>query len=287
MRKMDRLFKYGIACSLNETSVHAPITLRGDIEQIATTAKEIGYNGIELQLCNPQDYDWNNLANVAKQVGVEFCAIATGREIVENKLSLISEDRGVRRAAIDRLKLHIDLGAVIHCMVIVGSMRSSIPDWNRYQYYEDLLTEAILELSDYAATKDVKLVVENILTSISNYLNTMKQVMDYIKKLNRDNVGVHLDTYSMLMEDNNITGSVQYCAPKLDYVHFSDSARLYPGGGNVDFKTFIKSLLDVGYKGYITTECVPYPTEYLCAKRGLDYIRALETCVTIERSVVR
>ncbi len=284
---MDRLFKYGIACSLNETSVHAPITLRGDIEQIATTAKEIGYNGIELQLCNPQDYDWNNLANVAKQVGVEFCAIATGREIVENKLSLISEDRGVRRAAIDRLKLHIDLGAVIHCMVIVGSMRSSIPDWNRYQYYEDLLTEAILELSDYAATKDVKLVVENILTSISNYLNTMKQVMDYIKKLNRDNVGVHLDTYSMLMEDNNITGSVQYCAPKLDYVHFSDSARLYPGGGNVDFKTFIKSLLDVGYKGYITTECVPYPTEYLCAKRGLDYIRALETCVTIERSVVR
>jgi len=115
----------------------------------------------------------------------------------------------------------------------------------------------------------------------------MKQVMDYIKKLNRDNVGVHLDTYSMLMEDNNITGSVQYCAPKLDYVHFSDSARLYPGGGNVDFKTFIKSLLDVGYKGYITTECVPYPTEYLCAKRGLDYIRALETCVTIERSVVR
>ena len=284
---MGKLFKYGIACSLNETSTSAPIILRGDIEYLAKTAKEIGYDGIELQLSNPQNYDWDNLVSTAKQAGLEYCAIATGREYHENKLSLISEDKSVRRAAIDRLKLHVDLGAKIGCMVIVGTMRSHIPDFSRYEYYENLLTEAVLELSDYAKTKGVQLVIENILSFTSNWLNTMKQVTDYVKKIGRDNVGVHLDTYSMLMEDNDIRGSIQYCAPKLDYVHFADSARLYPGGGNVDFKTFMKSLLDVGYKGYVTTECIPYPSEYLCAKRGLDYIRALETCVTIERSVDR
>jgi sugar phosphate isomerase/epimerase len=284
---MTHLFKYGIACSLNEASTAAPITLRGDIDYLAKTAKSIGYDGIELQLYNPMDHDWQNLVDTARKHDMAFCAIATGRELYENGFNLISDDPGVRKAAVARLKQHIDLGQVLDCMVIVGSMRSFIPDLSRYDYYENLHTEAILELSTYAQTKNVPLVIENILSSITNYLNTIKQVTDYVQKINRDNVGVHLDTYSMLMEENNIHKAVSYCVSKLKYVHFSDSARFYPGGGNVDFKSFMHALLDVNYQGYVSTECVPYPSEYLCAKRGLDYIHALETIVTIERSIDR
>lgn len=284
---MSHLFKYGIACSLNEASPAAPIILRGDIEYLAKTAKEIGYDGIELQMYNPMDHDWQKLVDTIRKYELEFCAIATGREFYENGLNLISDDPGIRKSAVARLKQHVDLGQAIGCMVIVGSMRSKIQDLSRYDYYENLHTEAVLELSDYAQKMHVHLVIENILSSISNYLNTIKQVMDYIKKIGRDNVGVHLDTYSMLMEENNIHKAIAYCASKLDYVHFSDSARFYPGGGNVDFKSFMHALLDAKYQGYISTECIPYPTEYLCAKRGLDYMHALETIVTIERSIDR
>lgn len=287
MENKEHLFKYGIACSLDETPLQAPITLRGDIEYLAKTASEIGYDAIELQLCNPDRYNWTHLADTARQMGLAFCAIATGREYVENRLSLISDDAGVRRAAIDRLKEHVDMGAALGCMVIVGTMREHIRDFSQYDLYEGYLTEAVLALADYAAEKGVQLVIENILSFTSNYLNTMKQVMDYVLKIGRKNVGVHLDTYSMLMEDNNIGRSISYCASKLDYVHFSDSARLYPGGGNVDFKTHMKCLLDVGYQGYVATECIPWPTQFLCAQRGLRYIHALETIVTIERSVDR
>lgn len=284
---MNNMFKYGIACSLDETSTRAPIILRGDIESIAITAKEIGYTGLELQMCDPQQYDWKNLTSTAHQIGMEFCAIATGRELHEHGLSLISDDPGIRRNAIDKLKIHIDLGAAIGCLVIIGTVRSNIPDMTRYVHYEDLLSKAMLELSDYAQAHGVLLVVENILSSISNYLNTMKEVTDYINRLGRENIGIHLDTYSMLTEDNNITRAVQYCADKLDYVHFSDSGRYYPGGGNVDFKAFMNALRDIGYKGYVTTECIPYPDPYLCARRGLDYLRALETCIAIEHSIDR
>ena len=249
--------------------------------------REIGYDAIELQLKDPEKFSWDNLVKTAKQHGLEYSAIATGREIIENGLSLISDDAGVRRAAIDKLKVHIDLGAVIGAPVIVGTMRSKIPDMSKFKHYEDYLTAAKLELADYAAKKGVRLLVENILRAISNYLNTMKEVTDYVDRLNRPNIGIHLDTYSMLAEDNDIIGCVNYCAHKLDYVHFSDSGRYYPGGGNVDFKTFMKALLDVGYKGYIATECIPCPTEYDCAKRGLDYMHALETILTIERAPQR
>ncbi len=286
---MGDSYKYGVACAPDSPSREAPIILRGEIERVAETAREIGYDGLELQICDPGRLDARRFAAVARQAGLEYSAIATGRELIENGLSLISDDAGIRRAAVDRLKEHVDLAAALGggCMVIVGTMRSKIADFSRYAYYEDLLTGAKRELADYAEGKGVRLLVENILKGISNYLNTMREVTDYVKRLGRGNVGVHLDTYSMLAEDRDIAACVRYCADRLEYVHFSDSGRYYPGAGNVDFKAFLHALADVGYRGWIATECVPVPTEYDCAKRGLDYIKALETVVDIERSLPR
>ena len=281
------MFTYGIACALDEVSLEAPITLRGDIEYLAKTVKDIGYEAIELQLKDPQNFDWKNLRQVADQAGLKYSAIATGREYVENGLCLISDDAGVRRAAIDKLKQHIDLAQFLECMVIVGTMRAKITDFSKFDHYLGFLTEAKLELADYAAKKDVIILVENILAGVSNYLNTMRQVMDYVVRLNRPNILVHLDTYSMLMEDNDIPAAVEYCASKLEYVHFADSARLFPGGGNVDFKAHVKALKKVGYHGYVVTECVPLPDPITCARYGLEYMRAIEECVRIETAYSR
>ncbi len=281
------MFTYGIACSLDDVSREAPIILRGDMDYLAQTAKDLGYQAIELQMRDPQRYDAAKLRRVADQAGLEFAAIATGREIVETGLCLLADAPAMRRAAIDKVKLHIDMAEVLGAMVIVGSMRAKIKDFSRFDHYLGFLTEAKLELADYAAGKNVVILVENILAGISNYLNTMRQVTDYVNRLKRDNVLIHLDTYSMLMEDNDIAGAVEYCAPKLEYVHFADSARLYPGGGNVDFKTFMKALKRVGYDGYVVFECVPLPDEITCAKNALDYVRALEECIRIETFMVR
>ncbi len=115
----------------------------------------------------------------------------------------------------------------------------------------------------------------------------MRQVTDHVKRLDRKNILVHLDTYSMLMEDNDIAGAIEYCAPWLEYVHFADSARLFCGGGNVDFKTFMKQLVKVGYNKYVVVECVPVPDEITCAKNCIDYMKAMEEIVRIELSLVR
>jgi sugar phosphate isomerase/epimerase len=286
MRGMS-MFDYGIACALDEVSREAPITLRGDIERICGIAAGIGYKAIELQMRDPQRFDWKNIRRVADQAGLALSAIATGREFVENGLCLISDDPAHRRAAIEKLKIHIDMGQTLGAMVIVGTMRSKIADFSRYDHYIGLLTEAKLELAEYAEARGVVILVENILASTSNYLNTMRQVTDYVYKLGRGNILVHLDTYSMLMEENDIRAAVEYSAPKLAYVHFADSARLYPGGGNVDFKTFMKALEKVGYRGCVALECVPVPDEYACAKNGYDYLRALEECIRIESALIR
>ena len=281
------MFKYGVACSLNDVSTTAPIILRGPIEQLCQQAKEIGYDGLEIQLANPMQYDWGHIKKVCGDYGLELITFATGRELGENGLCLLSDDEAVRRAAVARLKEHIDCAQAAGCQVIVGSMRKHVPDWSQSDRYLGYHRDAIIELADYAKDKGVRIWVENILSFISNFLNTMRQVQDFVVSLPCDNVGVHLDTYSMNMEDNDIPASYRYCAPNLEYVHFSDTARLYPGGGNVDFKTHMRCLKEIGYQGFITTECVPIPTAYDCADLGLKYMKAMEQIVEIEMGASR
>ena len=103
---MEQHFQYGVACAMEEVPASWAINLRGSIDDLTQTASQLGYDALELQLCNPQNYDWKQLRRTAEQHGLRFCADATGRELIENGLSLISADPGVRRAAIDRLKLH-------------------------------------------------------------------------------------------------------------------------------------------------------------------------------------
>jgi sugar phosphate isomerase/epimerase len=270
------LFRYGVACALDAPSPAAPIVLRGGIEQICETCRKVGYEGIEIQSRDPQKFDWEKIRKTTEEYGLSVCALATGREFNENRLWLLDPDANARRTAINKLKLHIDLAGVLGSMVIVGSMRKDIPDFSRYDYYLGLHNEAISELAEYAAPKGVTIVLENILTFTSNFMCTAKQTADAVRMIGKENVRTHLDSFSMLMEDNEIAESYEYSAPELAYVHFSDSARLYPGGGNVNFFEHMKALQGVGYKGWVTIECIPWPDEFTCAKRSLDYLKATE-----------
>ena len=277
------MFKYGISCSLEPQSERQPVILRGDIGSIAERAAKAGYDGIELFIRNPDQYDADELLAAAKAHGLEYCAIATGMEYTRNGLCLIDDDPAKRRAAVDRLKAHMDLGAKLGCPVIAGIMRGNIPDFDHYQMYEDRLTEALSELNAYSGQVGCEVVVESILRYINNYLNSAPETADYLRRIHLPHVTLHIDTHSMILEDSDLADSVRQTADILGYVHFPDSNRGYPGAGNIDFKPIMRALADVGYEGYITLECTPYPTEYDCAKRGIDYLRALETIIRLEK----
>ncbi len=276
------MFKYGIVCGLEPMPDTKPVILRGDIITCADIAAKIGYDAMELHIREPRNYDANYLKKVADDRNLSYCGIATGMEYINNRLSLISDDKNVRRAAIDRLKEHVDLGAVLECPVIIGIMRSNIPNEQERAKYIGYHSEALAELSEYARKQGASLVVESIMRYINNYLNNVPETVDYLDRLGLDNVKIHIDTHSMIVEDQDMPESIRYCKGKMGYVHFTDSNRRYPGGGNVDFKACMKALLEIDYQGYIGFECVPYPDQIKCAQYCFDYMKALETCIEIE-----
>lgn len=276
-------FHYGISCALEPQPQRQPVIICGEIEHVASEVRRAGYDAIELFIRDAAQYDVSRLLHAAKNEGLGYCAIATGMEYNLNGLCLISDDAENRRKAVDALKAHLDLGAALGCPVIVGIMRGNIPDFSRYGEYEARFTQALTELSSYAVQAGGSIVIESILRYINNYLNSAPETANYLRKVDLPGVKLHIDTHSMILEDKNLAQSVYECADILGYVHFSDSNRGYPGAGNIDFKAVLSALMDVGYQGYISTECQPYPTEFDCAQRGLAYIKSLVSVLELER----
>lgn len=271
------MHRYAITAALEEIPLLQPVVLRGEFEASAEIAKEAGYKAIELHIRNPKQYDGENLLAVADSKGLGFAGIATGMEYTRNHLSLIDMDSNIRMSAIQRLEEHIDLAQMLDCPVIIGIMRANIPDFDRYAFYEGLLTDSLTRLADYAQKKEVRIVFEAINFYINNYLNTVEDTFDYLRRIGKPNLKIHIDSHSMNISDANNARSIRYCGNNLGYVHFSDSNRLRPGLGHMNFKEMLDVLDEVGYDDYISIECIPTPDPKTCAFECMEYLKKIET----------
>lgn len=274
-------FKYSIAVTKEDVSFWTPIVFRGDIFQSIDKAKQIGYDAVELHLRNPKEIDADRLKKYCDFNNFNISALGTGLESSLNKLSLIDDDEMVRHKTIERLKEHIDLAMKLGCSVIIGCIRGNIPHYKEYEKYEKYLISALTQLVDYAEKKRVILFLEAINRYVNNYLNTVKQTTDFVNNLGSSMLKVHIDTHHMNIEEVDLRESIKYCGDKLGYVHISDSNLRYPGAGHIDFISVMQALKDVGYSGYISLECLPYPDAYIVAEKSLNFIKSIEQLTII------
>jgi sugar phosphate isomerase/epimerase len=278
------MFHYGVSAALEMLPESQPVTLRGSIEELCQLAKEIGYDALELHIRDPKRYDVEEIRAVTGRYGLSICAAANGMEHTLGGLSLIDDDPVKREQAIAKVFEHVDFVSRLDARLILGIIRGNIPKGKPVQGYLDRFAEALGRICDYAVQKQVPVVLESILRYINNYLNGVPETMDFITALGHPNLSLHLDTHSMALEEKNLKESILYCKDKpLGYVHYSDNNRFYPGGGALNFSELTGALLDIGYSGFITVECLPYPSAEESARRGLAYMKHIENAVTIER----
>ncbi len=276
------MLKYAVQISTDEVAERNPVVLRGTIDDCMERAAKYGYDGVELFMHSPEEKDERHYKELSDRYGLPFTCICTGMEYGKFGLCLTSEDTDIRKAAVEKLKHHIEFGKEIGAMICIGTMRGQIPDSAHRQDCYKRLHEALIELNDYAREMNVQLLVEDNPQYVSNFLNTIEEVGEFVRKINLSNVALHLDTHCMAMEDRDITGGIVRYKDIFKYIHYSDSNRGYPGSCKVDFKAITKTLLEIGYDGWITSECQPYPSEEECAVRGLKYMKAVEEAAKIE-----
>ncbi|MCG8481729.1 MAG: sugar phosphate isomerase/epimerase [Clostridia bacterium] len=253
----------------------APLLLLGGICENLKKAHEAGYSAIEVHTRENVDLDYEKILDVCNELDMRISAVVTGRLNTQEHVSLIDDDSIKANKAVDGLKKYIDIAEILKSDIIIGWIKGVLPDRDKSTFYEKRLAHNLRILAVYASKKHVKLFIEGVNRYETNYLSKGKEIIDFIEKYDIPNVFIHLDTFHMNIEEENISDTIRYCGSKLGYIHFADSNREYPGSGHIDFKSIIKALDDIHYDGYIAVECLPIPTGEEAARFAIENIKAV------------
>lgn len=214
--------------------------------------KEAGFDLIEFPLMDPFSFDVEVAQAALKEHDLAVSAslgLSEATDVTSANPQVVAAGEALLIKAVDVLA---ELGGKHFCGVIYSAMK---------KYMEPVSDEgmassrrAIARVADHAAKRGVSVSLEVVNRYETNVLNTARQALDYVEEVNRPNLGIHLDTYHMNIEESDMFAPVLDAAPALRYVHIGESHRGYLGTGTVDFDNFFKALGRVGYNGPIVFE---------------------------------
>lgn len=260
---------------VEEAGAQAPLVLRGDYADSIRTAARIGYDAVELHVADPATVDGGTIRAACDSAGVSLSSIGTGLALVRDGLSLTSRDRQIRHRAIIRLQNFLRLGAEFGSVVIVGLIKGLVKNSNDRSEYEQYLSEALDACLPMAKDLGVTLVLEAMNRYESDALNTIEECVRSIQRFDSDSLKLHIDTYHMNIEEDQIGRNILAAGKYIGHVHLADSNRGYPGTGHYNFAETIAALRAVAYQGALAVECMARPTPERAAQGAHDTMRAL------------
>lgn len=235
----------------------------------------LGYAGVELAIRDPGQVDLDAIAACAREAGVAIPAIGTGQAFLEEGLALVASDESVRAAAVARLEAQLVAAQRLGALLIVGLIHGPIPPDADRERATDWLLAGLARVSRRAGELGVRIVIEAINRYESNWLSTVGEVMDLIRRLGVDNVGVLPDTFHMNIEERDIGEAIEQARPRLWHVHVADSNRRAPGAGHLAFAEILERLRAAGYGGTVSAEILQVPSFEAAAAQTIDVMRPL------------
>jgi protein FrlC len=250
----------------------------------------IGYDGVEIGCAAP--HAWPAYLNKERRAELRNLLEACGLQAVSllatpgggpgfNPASPLAEEREATvRYYNEVIDLALDLGAekvlYIAGWQIFGTSRQQA--WDRSK---DCLDRIAL----HADKKGITIVVEPT-AAATNLIETADDAMELMRSVGRDNVKVMFDTLHALYRNEIPADYVRVMREDLVHVHVSDSNRVIPGEGRVDWIGLMQALNECGYSGYLTMEIgldsrAADPDQI--ARTALRYLKGVESQLNCDR----
>ena len=244
-------------------------------EDDVLTAKRIGFPAVQVHCSWPWDIDWNALAAFVKAQDMKIDCIGTGLAAGRHNLSMTTQDDYLARKTMQAMRAFVDASAATDSAVILGSIRGAVVPGKSYDESMEIFAGRLCSLMEYAEQKGVSVVVEAINRYDAALLRRAEEAVSLVERVGSPRLKIHLDTYHMNIEEQNLPDAIRLCKGKLGHIHFSDSDRWYPGHAHIDFGAVVDALYEIGYNGSIGFEYWPLPDPYTAAKEGFDHISPL------------
>ncbi|WP_222263070.1 sugar phosphate isomerase/epimerase family protein [Modestobacter marinus] len=118
-----------------------------------------------------------------------------------------------------------------------------------------VLLDALGRLGEIARREGVLLLLEPLNRYEDHMVNTLAQATELTTATGLDSVRVVADTYHMNIEEADPLAALRDNAVRLAHVQLSDSNRLEPGAGHLDWGALLSCLEAIGYDGHLAFEC--------------------------------
>ncbi|GAA4332230.1 sugar phosphate isomerase/epimerase [Mucilaginibacter gynuensis] len=223
-------------------------TAEGGLYAIEKTAAA-GFDVLEILLPRAMDIDTRTVKAQLKQHGIEaICSL--NLSAAHHIPFRPKEATSLIKTALDKTaELEVNLlGGVLHGGIGVFSGHALTPQ------EEDIVCEVWTDVAHHAAKLGIDIAVEPINRYESYVCTTAADVLRLAERTGVANLGVHLDTFHMNIEESNFYDPVISAGSKLKHLHMTESDRGMLGEGNVHWDDLFRGLADINYSGALVLE---------------------------------
>jgi sugar phosphate isomerase/epimerase len=265
--------KVAATVSLVPEARGGPFVFWEDLALASEKAQRLGFDAIEIFPPAASAVDAGNLSALLEDHNLKLAAIGTGGGWVKRRLTLTSSDANVRREAGDFVRSIIDAAGALGAPTIIGSMQGRWGDGVSRDNAIGWLSEALNDLGEHARTLRVPLLYEPLNRYETNMVNVLSDGIALVQSLSTRNVRLLADLYHMNIEEADLAVALRETADLLGHVHLADSNRRPAGDGHTDFGLIADALRGVGYDGYLSAECFPWPDPDSAAEQTMRAFR--------------
>lgn len=225
------------------------------VKDLAPKVKDMGFDILEIACENPELI---NVKQVKTDLEKNFLIPIVCGAFGPDRNICSSDPKNVENAK-DYIRWLIDAANELGSPVVCGPMYSAvgkdhIEDDGARKAEWDLAVSGIREMALYARSKDVKLALETLNRFETDMINIVSQGLEFVEQTGMENVGLHLDTFHMHLEEKNSGDAIRLANKKIYHFHACENDRGVPGTGQVHWNAVAQALKDVNYTGPVVIE---------------------------------
>jgi D-psicose/D-tagatose/L-ribulose 3-epimerase len=215
--------------------------------------KEAGFDGVEVPLFRPQDFQASSIRKAVESHGLE-CNACT---VLVDGFSLISDSPDVRRKTRRHLEDVVKVAAEAGVRIVAGPLFSPVgylPGRRRTSDEWNWAVEGFQSLGDTLAAHQVTFAIEPLNRFETYFLNTAADAAKLAEQIGHPNIGILFDTFHANIEEKEIAAGYLTVGPHLKHVHTCENDRGIPGSGHVEWDQVFHALRSMNYDSWLTIE---------------------------------
>jgi sugar phosphate isomerase/epimerase len=262
-----------VTVSLVPEARGGPFVFWDDLGDACRTAADLGFDGMEMFAPSAEALKSHGAREMLDDHGLKLAAAGTGAGWVIHRLRLTDPDPSRRETAKQFVRSIIDAAGDLGAPAIVGSMQGRWGDTLARDAAFGLLVNSLGELGEHARRHGVPLIYEPLNRYETNLVNDVAGGVKLLHSVGNDNVKLLADLFHMNIEESDVARAIRAAGHHVGHVHLADSNRRPAGCGHTDFAPIGEALRQIGYRGYVSAEALPYPDPDAAAQHTIRAFR--------------